>query len=447
MTLPAAPAGEGKAAPRVVVIGGGFGGLEAARALEHSPALVTVVDAQNHHTFQPLLYQVATAALSPADIAWPIRGLLGRQKNARTVMARVTAIDLETRTVRAGSVEFDFDYLVVATGARPFYFGHDDWAAFAPELKRIEDARQIRESLLLAFEEAELCVDAAQKVRLLTFIVVGGGATGVELAGAIAELARDALPGDFRHIVARDTRVVLIEAGPRLLAAFAEPLSRYARRTLEAMGVEVMTDTAVTACDAEGVELADRRIEATTVVWAAGVCASPAATWLGLTPDRAGRVRVAADLSAPGLKDIFVIGDTAQVLDARGAPVPGLAAAAKQMGRYVGALIDRRIRGQSDPGAFRYRNFGNLATIGRKSAVVDLGWLRLTGALGWMFWSAIHIYFLIGLRNRMIVALTWFWSYLTLKRGARLITDPPDIASRGDLRFEGPPATSPSKDP
>ena len=407
------------------MIGGGFGGLEAARALGGAPVQVTVVDRENHHTFQPLLYQVATAALSPADIAWPIRGLLRRQKNARTVMAEVVGIDTAARTVRADRVTLPYDYLVIATGARPSYFGHDAWSAFAPELKRIADARRIRQSLLAAFEIAEITSEAADRARLLTFVVVGGGATGVEMAGAIAEVARDALPGDFSRVAADDTRVLLIEAGPRLLAAFAEPLARYARRTLEAMGVEVLTSAAVTGCDARGVQVGERRIEAATVVWAAGVRASPAAAWLGVESDASGRVRVNGDLSAPGLADVFVIGDTAAVVDGHGAPVPGLAAAAKQMGRYAGSLIGRRVGGEPAPEPFRYRNYGNLAAIGRKAAVVDLGWLRLTGAVGWMFWSVIHIYFLIGLRNRLIVALTWLWSYLTLKRGARLILGDP----------------------
>jgi len=406
---------------QVVVIGGGFGGLEAARALSRAPVQVTVVDRENHHTFQPLLYQVATAALSPADIAWPIRGLLRRQKNARTVMAEVVGIDTAARTVRADPISLPYDYLIIATGARPSYFGHDGWSAFAPELKRIADARRIRQSLLAAFETAEITADAAQRARLLSFVVVGGGATGVEMAGAIAEVARDALPGDFSRIEAGDTRVLLIEAGPRLLPAFPAPLSLYARRTLEAMGVEVLLSAAVTGCDAQGVEVGERRIEAVTVVWAAGVRASPAASWLGVEPDPSGRVRVNGDLSAPGLAEVFVIGDTAAVVDGHGAPVPGLAAAARQMGRYAGRIIARRVRSEPAPGPFRYRNYGNLAAIGRKAAVVDLGWLRLTGALGWMFWSVIHIYFLIGLRNRLVVALTWLWSYLTLQRGARLI--------------------------
>ncbi|MEO8925675.1 MAG: NAD(P)/FAD-dependent oxidoreductase [Caulobacteraceae bacterium] len=413
--------------PRVVVIGAGFGGLEAARALAGARVDVTVIDRQNHHTFQPLLYQVATAALSPADIAWPIRGLLSGQKNVRVVMAAVSGIDTVARRVRAGVLSFDYDYLIVATGARPFYFGHDDWAAAAPELKRIEDATRIRQRLLLAFEQAELVDSPEDQRRLLTFVVVGGGPTGVELAGAIAEVAREALPRDFCHIDPRTARVVLIEAGKRLLATFPDRLADYARRTLETMGVEVMTDTQVTGCDARGVDVKDGRIDAGTVVWAAGVRGSDAAAWLGADHDSSGRVRVQGDLTAPGLPNVFVIGDTASVSDAKGRPVPGLAAAAKQMGLYVGRVIAARARGENAATPFRYRNYGDLATIGRKAAVVDLGPVRLTGFVGWLFWSAIHIYFLIGLRNRFIVAFTWLWSYLTLQRGARLIVGGRDI--------------------
>ncbi|MDQ2860779.1 MAG: NAD(P)/FAD-dependent oxidoreductase [Pseudomonadota bacterium] len=412
----------------MVIVGGGFGGLETAKALAGAPVDVTLIDRQNHHTFQPLLYQVATAALSPADIAWPIRGLLSGQKNARVVMAQVNGIDTVARRVRAGVLSFDYDYLVVATGARPFYFGHDDWAAVAPELKRIEDATRIRQRLLTAFEQAELMEDAAGQRRLLTFVVVGGGPTGVELAGAIAEVAREALPRDFHHIDPRTARVVLIEAGPRLLAAFPDRLADYAQRTLEAMGVEVMTNTPVTGCDERGVDVKSGRIDAGTVVWAAGVRGSDAAAWLGADHDRSGRVRVEADLTAPGLPEIFVIGDTATVTDKKGRQVPGLAAAAKQMGRYVGRAIAARAAGNANSAPFRYKNYGDLATIGRKAAVVDLGPVRLTGLIGWLFWSAIHIYFLIGLRNRFIVAFTWAWSYLTLQRGARLILDGRDIA-------------------
>jgi len=342
----------------------------------------------------------------------------------RVVMATVTGIDTERREVRADGLTAPYDYLVIAAGARPSYFEHDDWAKAAPELKRVEDATRIRQRLLLAFERAELMDDAADQRRLLTFVVIGGGPTGVELAGAIAEVAREALPRDFSRIDPRTARVVLVEAGPRLLAAFAERLSAYARRALERMGVEVMTDTAVTGCDRRGVDLGAERIDAGTVVWAAGVRASPAADWLGAPHDGAGRVKILPDLSVPGLPEVFVIGDTATIVGRKGRPVPGLAPAAKQMGGYVGALIARRVQGAPPPRPFSYRNFGDLATVGRNAAVVDFGTLQLTGLVGWLFWSAIHIYFLIGLRNRFVVAFTWLWSYLTLQRGARLIVDP-----------------------
>ncbi len=418
---------------RVVVIGAGFGGLAVARGLAGAPVVVTVIDRSNHHTFQPLLYQVATAALSPADIAWPIRGLLSGQTNTRVVLAEVEAVDTAARSVQAGGLDFDYDRLVVATGARPSYFGHDAWAEAAPELKSIEDATRIRQRLLLAFERAELSEAAEERNRLLTFVVVGGGPTGVELAGAIAEVAREALPHDFTRIDPRSARVVLLEAGPRLLAAFPDRLAVYARRELDRMGVEVLTGTAVTGCDDSGVDTAAGRIEAGAVVWAAGVKGSPAAAWLGLEPDRAGRTPVGPDLSVPSLPGVFVIGDTACVTGPDGRLVPGLAAAAKQMGAYVARRIADRAEGRPPGGPFRYRNYGDLATIGRRAAAVDLGWLRLTGLAGWLFWSAIHIYFLIGLRNRFVVAFTWAWSYFTGKRGARLIVGRPAAPGRPTL--------------
>jgi NADH dehydrogenase len=410
--------------PRVVIVGAGFGGLEAAKALSRVAVDVIVLDQQNYHCFQPLLYQVATAALSPAEIAWPIRHMLRQQRNATVFMAGVEAVDLAGRTVQTSAEPIPYDYLVIATGATHSYFGHDDWAAFAPGLKRIEDATRIRRSILLAFEQAELADNEAERQRLLTFVIVGGGATGVEMAGAIAEIARQTLANDFRRIDPRSSRIILLEAGPRVIPTLPEDLSRYAERALIRMGVEVRTSTRVTSCDRHGVELEHGRIDASTIIWAAGVVASPAAAWLGAAHDRAGRVLVRPDLSIPDHPEVFVIGDAASVHDDAGEQVPGVAPAAKQMGHYVGRLIAARLAGHSLP-AFRYRNLGELATIGRRAAVVKVGPLHLTGFIGWLFWSLAHIYFLIGVKNRFIVAFTWLWDYLTFQRGARLITDVP----------------------
>jgi NADH:quinone reductase (non-electrogenic) len=417
-----------QANPRVVILGAGFGGLEAAKTLRRAPVAITLIDRQNYHCFQPLLYQVATAALSPADIAWPIRHILRRQKNATVFMSEVTGIDVRARVVNTKAGPFSFDFLVIATGARNSYFGRDRWAELALGLKRIEDATRIRRSILSSFEEAELARDDAERKRLLTFVIIGGGPTGVEMAGAIAEVARQTLARDFRRIDPRTARIVLIEAGPRLLPTFSEQHSSYARDTLVAMGVDVMTSSPVLECDRRGIDLADGRIEAGSVIWAAGVMASPAAQWVSAEHDRGGRVVVRPDLSLQGFNDIFVIGDTASVKDASGRPVPGLASAAKQMGKYVGKLVAARVAGRSLP-PFRYRHEGSLATIGRRAAVVELGPIQLRSFIGWMFWSAVHIYFLIGIRNRFVVAVTWLWSYLTFKRGARLITEVPPIVS------------------
>lgn len=415
--------------PRVIVVGAGFGGLETVRALERAPAEITVIDRQNHHCFQPLLYQVATAALSPADIAWPIRHILRAQKNATVLMQDVLGVDPARKVVITNFGEMPFDYLVVATGAMHSYFGHDDWAPFAPGLKRIDDATRIRRQILIAFEKAEIAQDSEAQRRLLTFVIVGGGATGVEMAGAIAEIARQTLAMDFRRIDPRNARIVLVEAGPRLLPAFPPEQSDYVRGVLGNAGVTVMTDTMVTKCDAGGVELGSQRMPAATVIWAAGVMASPAAKWLGAEADRAGRTKVNPDLSVRGHPDIFVIGDAAAVTDGKGKPVPGIAPAAKQMGQYVGNLIAARITGGASNKPFRYRHLGDLATIGRRAAVVQLGRFRLRGYLGWWFWGIAHVYFLIGTRNRFSVAFNWLWSYLTFQRGARLITRAHDEAT------------------
>ena len=407
--------------PQVVIAGAGFGGLQAAKGLARAAVDVTLIDALNHHCFQPLLYQVATAALSPADVAWPIRAILRKQQNARVIMARVTSIDVQARGVRTTEIDLAYEYLVLATGATHSYFGHDDWETYAPGLKHIADATEIRRRFLIAFERAEVVEDDAERQRLLTFVIVGGGPTGVEMAGAIAEVAQRTLRHDFRQIDPRRSRIVLIEAGPRLLAAFAPALSDYAARSLRSMGVEVELGHMVTGCDARGVTLKDGRIDAATVIWAAGVVASPAANWIDAEQDRAGRIKVNADLSVPGRPEIFVVGDTASVIGRDGRTVPGIAPAAKQMGNYVAKAIAARVQGAEPPGPFHYHHLGDLATIGRKSAVVQLGAFRLTGFLGWLFWSVVHIYFLIGIRNRFVVALNWLWSYLTFQRGARLI--------------------------
>jgi NADH dehydrogenase len=338
------------------------------------------------------------------------------------LLAEVTGVDPERRQVIIGGRVLPYDYLVLATGARHAYFGHDDWEPFAPGLKQIDDATLIRRRILIAFERAETEADPVARKRLLTFVIIGGGPTGVELAGAIAELARKALAADFRRIDPKSARIVLIEAGPRVLPSFPPALSEFARRSLDQLGVEVRVGSAVTACNATGVILGEERIAAATAIWAAGVAASPVARWLKLEPDRAGRVCVATDLSVPGLPDVFVIGDAALVLDHNDRPVPGLAPAAKQEGRYVARVIHARVTRGRIPPPFRYRHWGSLATIGRRSAVIDFGRVRLRGWLAWWIWGIAHIYFLIGMRNRLIVAIQWLWSYVTFERGARLIT-------------------------
>ncbi len=428
---------------RVVIVGGGFAGLEAAKALKHAPVEITLIDRQNHHCFQPLLYQVATATLSPADVAWPIRGILSGQPNVRVVMAQVEGVDVEARRVRTSGGDFPYDQLVIATGATHAYFGRNDWAPHAPGLKRIEDATEIRRRILTAFERAELAPDRAERDRLTTFVVVGGGPTGVEMAGAIADMAHGALAPDFRNVDPRRARVLLVEAGPRLLAAFPEPLSAYTRRALERRGVEVTTGTPVTEIGPDFVKLGDRRIEVGAAVWAAGVAASAAADWLGVERDRAGRVKVGPDLSAPGRPEIFVVGDTAAVETESGRPVPGVAPAAKQMGKYVGRVIASRARSAAAPPPFRYRHEGDLATIGRKAAVVSLRRLTLKGFPAWLFWSLAHVYFLIGLRNRIAVAFSWAWDYVTFARRARLITEPVN-ARPAEAQAEGPSAGPPA---
>ena len=407
--------------PRVVIVGGGFGGLSTAKGLADAPFDITLIDRNNHHLFQPLLYQVATAALSPADIASPIRGILRGQRNTKIMLAEVSGVDAVRKEVIADAKRLAYDYLVIATGARHAYFGHDDWAIFAPGLKTVDDATYLRRRILLAFERAENETDFDERRRLMTFVVVGGGPTGVEMAGAIAELAKRALASDFQSIDPLCATIILVEAGPRLLTPFVPSLSDAARRSLQQLGVEVRLGVAVTSCSCEGVRLGDEFIPTRTIIWAAGVMASPAGRWLGAETDRAGRVMVRADLSVPGHPDVFVIGDTAAATGAGGAMLPGVAPVAKQQGQYVAHALIARHQGRTAP-AFRYRDFGSLATVGRARAVVQFGKIRLSGFPAWVLWSVAHIYFLIGFRSRFVVALNWAWSYITFQRGSRLIT-------------------------
>ncbi|HVR81977.1 MAG TPA: NAD(P)/FAD-dependent oxidoreductase [Luteimonas sp.] len=410
----------GAALPHVVIVGGGFAGLGATRALARMPVRVTLIDRGNHHLFQPLLYQVATAGLSSPDIAAPLRHILRRQRNVTVLMDEVRSIDPARKQVRLGGDDtLDYDTLLLASGSTHAYFGHDDWAAHAPGLKTLDDALEIRRRILTAFERAEAEHDPAARAAWLIFAVVGGGPTGVELAGTLAEIARHTLRGEFRRIDSRSARILLLEAGPRVLSTFPESLSAKARAQLERLGVEVRTGVAVTDLDGNGVVLGNERIAARTVLWAAGVAASPLGRMPGVPLDRAGRVVVASDLSVPGHPDIFVAGDLACV-DCNGRPVPGVAPAAKQMGAHVAQVIAVRLAGRNGA-AFRYRDWGNLATIGRRAGVVDLGRLQLSGALAWWFWLSAHIFFLIGFRNRLVVLIDWAWAYWSYRRNARII--------------------------
>jgi NADH dehydrogenase len=407
---------------RVVIVGAGFGGLETVYRLAGAPVSITLVDRRNHHLFQPLLYQVATAALGPSEIAWPIRYLLRGRAEVTTLLATVTGVDPAARRVMLEDGDgLPYDTLVLATGARHAYFGHDEWEPYAPGLKTLEDATTLRRRILIAFEDAERERDPQRRAALLTFVIIGAGPTGVELAGTIAELAQDTLPADFRNIDTRKARVVLIEAGPRVLAGFADELSAYAKTSLENLDVEVMLGQPVTECSADGVVYGGNSLQAKTIIWAAGVRASPAAEWLGAPADRVGRLRVSADLTVPGHPEIFAIGDTVTIDAPDGKPVPGIAPAAKQQGRYVAKAIKARLEGATiDP--FVYRHSGNLAQIGKRSAVIDFGRIKLRGAIAWWIWGIAHIYFLIGLRNRLAVAMNWLWIYTRSQRGARLIT-------------------------
>jgi NADH dehydrogenase/putative oxidoreductase len=408
--------------PHVVVVGGGFGGVAAVRGLQAAPCRITLIDQRNYHLFQPLLYQVATASLSPADIATPVRGMFRSQANVRVLLGEVTGVDAAAKTVLLDRGAILYDHLVLATGARHSYFGRDDWAPFAPGLKSIEDGTAIRRRLLLAFEEAEGAATEAERSAWLTFVIVGGGPTGVELAGAIAELARHGLEHEFRQFDPADARVMLVQSGPRLLPAFPEALSWEAERALRHLGVEVRLHRKVEAVGKESVTVAGEIIPARTVLWAAGVMASPAAAWLGVDADQAGRVPVGADLSVPGLNNVYAVGDTAASTGWAGKDVPGLAPAAKQGGAYVARVIRARLTGRSVPEPFRYRHLGSLATIGRQSAVADFGFVQIRGALAWWLWGAAHVTFLVGGQKRVTVLVQWLWSYLTFRRGTRLIT-------------------------
>ena len=410
------------AAHRVVIVGAGFGGLECANGLKGAPVSIALVDRRNHHLFQPLLYQVATASLATSEIAWPIRYLLRDRPEVVTLFATLSGVDAANKRVLLDDGDaLPYDTLVLATGARHAYFGHDEWEPFAPGLKTLEDATTLRRRILVAFERAERESDPARRAALLTFVIVGAGPTGVELAGTIAELAQDTLAPDFRNIDTHKARVVLIEAGPRVLAGFADDLSSYAQRSLESIGVEVILGQAVTECSADGVVYGGHRLQARTLIWAAGVRASPAAEWLGAPADRAGRLEVLSDLSVPGHPDIFAVGDTVVIAGPDGAPVPGIAPAAKQQGRHVAASIKARLRGGT-PTPFRYRHAGSLAQIGKRKAVIDFGAIKLRGTIAWWIWGIAHIYFLIGLRNRLSVAISWLWIHARDQRAARLIT-------------------------
>ena len=408
---------------RIVIVGAGFGGMAVVKSLKHASADVTVIDRTNHHLFQPLLYQVATAALSPADIASAIRALLRRQKNVTVAMGEVSGVDLENNWVRVmNGPHLPFDYLVLATGASYSFFGKDHWAADAPVLKTLADALAIRERLLGAFEWAESRADVCETNRALTFIIVGGGPTGVELAGTIAELAGSTLARDFRRIDPASARIILFEAGPRLLSAFPDNLSRYARTALEGLGVEVRTGTPVEEIDSEGLTTGSERIESTNVFWCAGTAARPVAEWLGATAARNGAVQVGGDCSIPDHPNIFAIGDVSSFDVGGGKTLPGLAPVAKQQGAYVGRLLKRRIEGRPEPDPFRYRDFGTMAVIGRSRAVADFGWLRLTGFPAWLTWSLVHLMLLVDFRSRLMVYINWSWAWFTYGRGARLVT-------------------------
>lgn len=406
----------------VVIVGAGFGGLRAAHGMKDAPVNITFIDKSNHHLFQPLLYQVATAGLSPAQVAVPVRHILREQKNADVLMAEVTGIDKEKKCVLMGGRSLSYDVLILATGARHSYFGHDEWEKFAPGLKSVEDAIAIRRKILLAFEQAENERSPEKRKALLAFVLVGAGPTGVEMAGAIAELAHRALVSDFRHIDPKSARILLIEATDKILGAFPPVLSQKAQQALEKLGVEILLNTKVESIDNDGVVANGQRIFSRTIIWTAGVAASPAGKWLGVETDRAGRVEVQPDLTVPGHPEIFVLGDAAHVAGDDGKPLPGIAPVAMQEGDYVAGVIRARASGRIHTKPFHYFDKGSLATVGRSFAIAKLGKLELSGFIAWLAWLLVHIFYLIGFRNRLMVMIDWAWSYLTFQRGARLIT-------------------------
>lgn len=434
---------------RVVVVGGGFGGLETVKGLAGAGVDITLIDRRNHHIFQPLLYQVATASLATSDVAWPLRYIFRNRKDVSTILGAVTGVDTAARTVRLedGS-EIPYDSLVLATGACHAYFGHDEWEPYALGLKTIEDATTIRRHLLLAFERAEQESDPAEKNALLTFVIIGAGPTGVELAGTIAELARDTLPDDFRNIDTHQAKIYLIEAGPRVLPGYPDDLSDYAKRKLEEIGVTVELGQAVTECTQCDVTYGGKSLPTRTIIWAAGVQASPAASWLGMEADRNGRIKIQPDLTVPNHPEIFAIGDTVTTTRPDGRPVPGIAPAAKQGGRHVARTIKARLHGDNQSRPFHYRHQGSLAQIGKRVAVIDFGWIKLRGAVAWWLWGIAHVYFLIGVRTRIAVAVNWLWHYLRNQRSARLITQtrglpppPRPLAKPGGDQRKLPPAS------
>jgi NADH dehydrogenase FAD-containing subunit len=411
--------------PRVIIVGAGFGGIAAARALRHARVDILLIDRSNHHLFQPLLYQVATATLAPAEIAAPTRHLLSRQANANVAFAEVSGVDPAKRQVLVNYLDrrqepLDYDFLILATGATHNYFGHEEFADFAPGLKCLNDATSIRDRILRAFELAEIEDDPTKHQDLLTFVLVGAGPTGVELAGAIAELRRYTLSRDFRRVNPESARIILVQSGPRILPTFHESLSRAAHARLEEMGVEIRTGARVTAVDSKGVSIGDERIPSRTVVWTAGVTPSPAGKWLGVPTDKSGRVAVQPDCSVPGHSEVFVVGDTAS-FDHGGQPLPGVAQVAMQQGKYVGSVIAARLRNELAPPPFRYFDKGNMAVVGRNFAVLEVGGFRMCGFFAWLIWAAVHLLFLAAPGNRIRVMPQWLWSYLTHQRGSRLI--------------------------